>query len=528
MFFRERSATRYRNWKRRSKTTIRRKRPNAAKKDGQHTDVPARPVAVTARVALVLGAMLTFIAFMTLDPNPSSLLAFCCALNVAIMLWAIYRLYQLDLLLSPMMLVYIGPAMILYYSWGNLGARIAGDSRFAAIFGTLDYYPTVALLSTIGLVLYCWTVFGILKESFLHVTIKYQDLHWHPRQVVAAILLGIIILLYLSAKYSFTNGFFRDAESHFDRWLIASVDAFVYLLVIISVSVAAHSGNHRDRLLGLAGMILSVILAIGLRSRTFMVMVLILNALCWLTIKPKQARLSVFVTIGLAGFIIFSLGTVIKSVQGKTNSIVDNLSSLSSTEVSQMWVKTTKEVGIDQQYRTGGFEYPAAILRCLDVGAPPAYGDGLVGAALQGLPGFLRPAGVINERGYLSLHYASYCYSQTNEAMAIPLVSGIGDWGILGFLIYILLGIFSLLLWRVVQLSPRIFVAYLLVPVYPDSLFWTGIATYAKMMIFLWIVLSILGPFLMPDWVPVKDDSVLPEKKNYPVPEALKINGEIE
>ncbi len=414
--------------------------------------------------------------------------------------------------------------MILYYSWGNLGARIAGDSRFAAIFGTLNYYPIVALLSTIGLLLYCWIVFGVLRESFCRVAIKYQDLYWHPRQVLAAIFLGIFILLYLSAKYSFTNGFFRNAESHFDRWLIASVDAFVYLLVIVSVSVTAHSANHRNRLIGLAGMILSVILAIGLRSRTFMVMVLILNVLCWLTIKPKHVRLSLFITFGLAGFIVFSLGTVIKSVQGNTTSILDNLSVLSSTPLSQIWTRTSEGIGIDRQYRTGGFEYPAAILRCLDVGAEPAYGDGLVGAALQGLPGFLRPAGVINERGYISLHYARYCYSQTDEAMAIPLVSGVGDWGMPGFLIYILLGIFSLLLWRVVQLSPRLFVAYLLVPVYPDSLFWTGIFTYIKMMAFMWVVLWILGPFLLPTWVPSRDNSaqsIILETRNNSVHEAL-------
>jgi hypothetical protein len=253
-------------------------------------------------------------------------------------------------------------------------------------------------------------------------------------------------------------------------------------------------------------------------------MVLILNALCWLTIKPKHVRLSLFVTIGLAGFLVFSLGTAIKSVQGNTTSIVDNLSVLSSTPPSQIWSRTSEGIGIDQQYRMGGFEYPAAILHCLDVGAEPAYGDGLLGAALQGLPGFLRPAGDINERGYISLHYARYCYSQTDEAMAIPLVSGIGDWGIPGFLIYILLGSFSLLLWRVVQLSPRLFVAYLLVPVYPDSLFWTGIFTYVKMMAFMWLVLWILGPLLLPNWVPSSDNSlqsILPESRSNPVSEAL-------
>jgi hypothetical protein len=124
--------------------------------------------------------MVTFVAFMALDPDPSPLLSLCAAANVAIILGAMYRLYQLDLLLSPMMLVYTGPAIFLYYGWGNLGVRIAGNSRFAAIFGTLDYYPEVAFLSTIGLLLYYWITFAIFQESFCRISIKYQNLYWQP------------------------------------------------------------------------------------------------------------------------------------------------------------------------------------------------------------------------------------------------------------------------------------------------------------------------------------------------------------
>lgn len=482
--------------------TVRNNLGDNAVKGLSEAEVTRRSISISAKIILALSAALTFIAFMVLDPDPSPLLSFCAAANVAILLGAIYRSYQLDLLLSPMMLVYMGPAIFLYYSWGNLGVRIAGDSRFAAIFGTLDYYPEVALLSTIGLLLYCWIIFGVLQESFCHVAIKYQNLSWQPRQVLTAICLSLLIVGYLSAKYSFTNGYFRNAESDFDRWLIATLDAFVYLLVIISVSVTAKSNNIRNRLIGAAGIILSVVLALGFRSRTFMVMVLILIALCWLTIRPKQVRLSFFFFLGLISIIIFSLGTAIKSMQDKTASILDNLSALSSLAPSQILAKTMDEVGTDRQYRTGGFEYPAAILKCLDNGAGPAGGDGFTGAALQGLPGFIRPEGVINERGYIASHYWKYCPYQSDEAMAVPLASGIGDWGILGVLIYILLGVFSLLLWRVAQGSPRLFMAYLLVPIYPDSLFWTGVFTYIKTMSFLWIVLWIMGPLLLPNSLP--------------------------
>ena len=111
--------------------------------------------------------------------------------------------------------------------------------------------------------------------------------------------------------------------------------------------------------------------------------------------------------------------------------------------------------------------------------------------------------------GYISLHFRKYCFSQIDEAMAIPLVSGLGDWGIIGVLIYVLLGVFSLSLWRVAQGSPRLFMAYLLVPVYPDSLFWTGVFTYIKTMGFLWLLLWILGPLLLPSRLPSEESSVL-------------------
>ena len=337
-------------------------------KGPSEASIEMRPVSITARVFLVLSTMLTFVAFMVLDPNPSPLLAFVrrqCSNYVMGHLSPV----SVGFVVSPMMLVYIGPTMILYYSWGNLGARIAGDSRFAAIFGTLDYYPVVALLSTIGLLLYCWIIFGVFQETFRRAATKYQDLYWQPRQVLAAIFLGLMILLYLSTKYSFTNGYFRDAESHFDRWLIAAMDAFVYLLVIISVSVMARSGDHQSRLIGIAGVILSAILALGFRSRTFMVMVLILIALCWLTLKPKQVRLSFFLLIGIAGLIIFSLGTAIKSMQSETDSVIDNLSVLSSLAPSQILTKTSEQVGTDHQYRTGGIRISGSHLALFGSGS---------------------------------------------------------------------------------------------------------------------------------------------------------------
>jgi hypothetical protein len=468
--------------------------------------VALRNFSIKAQLIIILSAAVTFFCFMTLDPNPNLLLSTCAAVNVAIMLSAMYRLYQLDLLLSPMMLVYIGPSMLLYYSWGNLGARMAGETRYAAVFGTFDYYPTVALLSTIGLLLYCWVVFGVFQQFFLSAKIKYQDLYWKPRQVLIAMFIGLTILSYLSTKYTFVGGNFRDATSHFDRWLIATINTLAYLLAIISVSVLARALDKRSRLIAILGIILSVLLALGFRSRTFMVMVLLLLSLCWITLKPNQLRLSFFLWVGLFSILIFSLGTAIKSLQSETDSIVDNLSYVVALEPSQIIERAQDGIGTDRQYRTGGFEYPAVILMCLDKGATPGFGEGLMGAALQGLPGFIRPVGTVDERGSIVLHFVKYCVFR-DDLMAIPLVSGIADWGLLGVFFYILMGVFSLILWRFSQISPRFFLIFLLVPIFPDSLFWTGVFTYIKTMGFLWLILLITGPVILPSWSPSKDNS---------------------
>jgi hypothetical protein len=107
------------------------------------------------------------------------------------------------------------------------------------------------------------------------------------------------------------------------------------------------------------------------------------------------------------------------------------------------------------------------------------------------------------------LHYAKYCPFY-GDSMAIPLVSGIGDWGSPGVLIYIIVAIFSLILWRIAQASPRLFIAYLLVPYFPDNLFWSVVFNYIKTMGFMWLVLLVAGVFLMPRWIPSVTNNVQP------------------
>lgn len=464
-------------------------------------EVAARLIPSGVWLLLFFVSLGTFAGFFILDPDPNLLLSGCVAVSVAILGWAMLRLYQLDLLLSPMMLVFVGPTMFMYYTWGNLGTRIAGETRYIAHFDTLGYYPLVSLLSAIGLLLYCLVVFGIFRKSLRHPVVRFQDLYWEPGQVLGAMFLVAVIFTYLSLKYNFVSGYFRGAESDFDRWLIATMNSFVTLVAVISISVLARDGKKRGRMLAFLGVAFSLILSIGLRSRTFMLINLVVMALCWITLKPKQPKLAFFLVVGLVGGAIFGLGTGVKSLQDGNTTIADNLSLFSSIDSSTLVTAAARSLDLDRQYRTAGFELPSALLRCQEYGAAPAYGKGMIGALLQGLPAFLRPAGNYTERGNILLHYMRYCFFY-GDSISSPLASGIGDWGLPGVSIYIMMGIFSVLLWKLTQRSPRLYLAFLLVPLLPDQLFWSTVSHYAKIMTFLWILLWLAGPWLMPRWSP--------------------------
>src|SRR5947209_167517 len=106
--------------------------------------MPRTPYWIWALAYLAGG--LCALEFLTLDPNPDPLLAVSAGLNAGILIWASHKCYQWRILLSPVGQMLIGPGLIFYYSIGNLGARVAGDFRFAGNPGSLDYYPLVSAL----------------------------------------------------------------------------------------------------------------------------------------------------------------------------------------------------------------------------------------------------------------------------------------------------------------------------------------------------------------------------------------------
>ncbi|MDX1379455.1 MAG: hypothetical protein R3307_11440, partial [Anaerolineales bacterium] len=195
----------------------------------------SRPISTPAWLFLGFATLLTFVSFMFFDPQPSLLLAGSIAANVAVMLWALYRLYQLDLLLSPMSTAVIGPTMIIYYTIGNLGARIAGEGRYGSNPGSLEYFPLAAFLTTCGLFLFCFSIFFLFRNRLSYFRIRYQDMSWSSAQAIGSLLLAVGIVLYLSSRYSFINGYFYGVETTIDRWLIASYLYFTILSGLIGI-----------------------------------------------------------------------------------------------------------------------------------------------------------------------------------------------------------------------------------------------------------------------------------------------------
>lgn len=466
-------------------------------------------IAGSAWVFLILASVITFLAFMRLDPDPNTLFSACCALNVAIMLWATFRLYELRLLLSPMAAVVIGPAWIIQYSWGNLFARMAGETRYASNPGSLEYYSLVALLTTVGLVLFCWVCFGLFAGYARYYRIRYEDLNWQPWQAITTSLLAVVILAYLSSKYAFLNGYFYQVQGQFDLALSASCKFFLILALTVSVSVMLKSKNLTSALLGFAGVVLPLALSLGLRSRTFMITQVIALALYWLTLRPDHVRRVLLISVVASG-VLYVYGTVVKDVSGRgqTVSVTENFRALVDLEFD-----TVKEINsfnslVDAQYHLAGYELPAALLSSITRGgASPAYGDAFVGGALSALPRFLRPEGAAySER--LSIYRTFFGKGlRYADSIGIPLTSGVADLGLFGFLIYAFMGIYCILAWHLVQISPRIFLAYLIIGVGPGDLFWENAFFSIRALAFVWLTLLALSPFLMPKWSPLVSES---------------------
>ncbi len=466
--------------------------------------IPPNPISAPAWLFLGLAPVLTFFGFMTLDPDYSLPLALGVSANVAIGLGAIYYLYAWHLLLSPLAGFFMSAGMLIFYSWGNLGARVAGETRFINNPDALAYYPQVALLAMMGLLLFCWVAFGLFPRQVRYQPVRYQDLYWQPWQVIGISLLAGAVVLYLSLKYPFVGGYFRGAQQHVDRWLAASYYFFIILTIMAGTSTMIKASCFKDRLVGLLAVTVALSVAVSTRSRTFMVGTVVMMGLCWITLRPERVK-----SILLAGtalvVVVFAAGSWLKINQNQAQSMLDNLQLLGRATPEQITEINKVVIGIDYSYRLAGFELPAAILSCLDQGIPPMYGAGLRAGMLSALPGSLRPAGNLGERTAIRHHFPGHCL-RFDDSSGVPLVSGLADWGLpAGLFIYAVMALYYLGVWRVMQSSPRLFLAVLMVEtrVDPVDLFWEDALFTVRAVGFAWLILWLFNGVLMPRWRPV-------------------------
>jgi branched-subunit amino acid transport protein len=487
--------------------------------ESQHSEsTEGRSISWPAWAMLILFTILTFIIYLIYDPHPSFLLATSAAGNMAIMLWALYRLYQMDLLLSPMSTAVIGPTMIVYYTWGNLGARIAGEGRFGSNFGTLYYYPVASLLTTFGLLIFCWTVFFLFKDQLVKARFKYGNLNWSPVQALLAAVLAGGIVSYLSYKYPFINGYFFNVTATFDRWLAASYLYFLILAAIIGASVMVKSKNFSGRLLGFLAISVLIGFALSTRSRTYLISFIAIVGMAWVSLEPYRIK-RILLTGLMASILLFPLGTVIKVVgmRSGTDSMLENLNLLSNMDLATILDLNSASGSLDLQYRMAGLEHPAAIVMAYFHNASPLYGEGFLGGLISALPGFLRPDGFLTERQIILYQYSKYGMFY-GDSIGLPISSGLTDFGIyFAPLIYFFMGAFCIILWLVGQNSPRLFLACMVVwtRVDPMDLFWEDGLFTLRAMAFVWLALLAFGFLLMPTIAEERATSALPSRTGW-------------
>jgi hypothetical protein len=125
----------------------------------------------------------------------------------------------------------------------------------------------------------------------------------------------------------------------------------------------------------------------------------------------------------------------------------------------------------------------------------------MTGGAIAGLPNFIRPAGEASERAAIERQFSPYALLYS-DSIGVPLTSGVADWGAAaGPLVYVAIAVYCLLLWRVAQSAPSLFVAYLMAGASPGDLFWDAGFFAIRAIGFAWLLLAVFRPLLMPAWV---------------------------
>lgn len=426
--------------------------------------------------------------------------------NFLIMGMALNRLLKKGFPLAPASIFLF--MSIATYSFGNIGLMMPSD--YPPVIMNTDYYRRVGVLTVIGLMIYVQVLFWMSETSWSgHEPIraprgmlKQIQEHVSVASIVFTTAISLGVIAYLSSRYEFVGGYFRDMQTQSDKFLASALYYFIFLSAAICVCGAENQREKIVRVSGLTGWLILLVLVMSMRSRLAMLMFIGFSGVLWLTLRPLEFK-RMAVAVSIIAAVAFSLGTVVKIAttgETATTSITDNLVIMGKASIGSATRDLSTFAEKEAGQRAAGFEFPAALLMAQDNGAEFMYGEGLLNAAIGLLPSIMRPEGNFSERFAIWENARNYGMP-FGDVAGVTLSTGLAELGILGVVpVYALLAVWHLIMWRVARHSPLLFLSYLAhVPaLINQDLLWDSIAESIRLWLFMFCTLLVVRPVVLP------------------------------
>lgn len=452
---------------------------------------------------MLIAAISTFVASMVYTSGVQVVFSLAIAVNVLIIGTGVVRLYSLGLLVTPALFFFV--LNLPHYSIGNIGV-LAGlsDELIQLHWGAEDNYPLVAVLSSIGLLIYSETLKFLSRRDRSSPIAMLLEIRRRV-SIIGVILstgLAVGVVGYLTYKYPFTGGYFRDLGGQLDRFIAGTSYAFIFLAAGLSCCAATDARNRRLQVVGIAATVLLLMVIIGMRSRTMMLLYVLYVAALWLTIRRDDLRKVVVASVA-AVVVVYAAGTLVKLASGTgegTSSILENLTVLRESSIGTASSQLAFSLEFEAGRRVAGFEFPATLMLAQSNGASPLYGGGLLAALVGLLPSALRPEGDFSER--VAIWEEARDYGMLlGDVSGVALSTGLAEIGIIGSMpIYAMLALWHVLLWRVACRSPVLFISYLAhIPSFMNmDLLWDSVIESLKTWLFMFAVVYLVRPVILP------------------------------
>ncbi len=446
----------------------------------QHMRKKPRRVIFGSKIRTLVWSFIfiVFIVGLILPTEMNLVLASVFALNFGLMAFGLVFMHRRRILLSPPAIFLV--TSIPFYTFGNIGDLTDQKSWILSHQGALENYTLVGILSSLGLVVYLWSLVRfnrVGRGTMVQGSVSQQDSARANellercvsfKSILGTAVTAVVMLAYLSWNYDFVGGYFIDVNSQFDKYLAGTMYSFVFLSGLLAV-VGILKGRGAMRFLGVAVLSLGLLLVLMMRSRsTLGFLIVCLLAVC-LTVLPLSTKyLARMVGVGLLLLVaLLGLGTVVKDaqrenrLQAATASMMDNLGSVVAVSTQDATRLFFSSVAVHGPTRMAGFEFPASVMMAFDNGAEPMYGKALLNSALAFLPATLRPEGTYSERHAIGEFYRPYGFIH-NDMPGIVLSTGLAELGPVGVIpVFMLFAIWHSLLWKIACRSEVFFLAYL-------------------------------------------------------------------